>query len=269
MRRAGRANREARVARDAPEHWSPVARWSLRFAIVAALVLAYAVLLHRYEFITSPAAFALLCGGAAIAALALVFGLYGILTTWVRVVRGMRYAIGGVLLSGLLLTGPLYFLGPGLLLPRIHDISTDLDDPPDFTPARASRPDWANDLEHPGGESALADDQRAGYPEVTPLFLEMQTDEAFDIALKVIRESGWRIVAVNEPVRPGSPGQIEAIAYTLVMAFPSDVALRVTAVPGGTMFDMRSVSRYGVTDLGRNAALIVETLRRIEDQENL
>jgi uncharacterized protein (DUF1499 family) len=52
------------------------------------------------------------------------------------------------------------------------------------------------------------------------------------------------------------------------MAFADDVAVRVTAVPGGTMFDIRSASRYGKSDLGANAARIVETLRRIEDLEN-
>lgn len=255
------------MAGEVREHWSALARWSLRISIVAALVLVYAILLHRYEFITSPAAFALLCGAGALAALALALGLYAVYVTWMRVVRGMRYALGGVLLSSAVLGGPLAFVMPGLLLPPIHDISTDLDNPPELTVARANRPAWANALEHPGGESSLADDQRTGYPEVAPLFLQMQTDEAFDLALRVVRQSGWRVVAVQEPARPGAPGQIEAIAHTPVMGFADDVAVRVSAVPGGTMFDIRSVSRYGRSDLGANAARILDTLRRIEDLE--
>ena len=250
------------------EHWSPVARWSLRLAIVSTLVLIYAVFLHRYEFITSPAAFALIAGGCSIAFVALALGIFAMLSTWVRVQRGLRHALSGSILSILILAYPVSLIGPGVLLPAIHDISTDLDNPPDFTAAHAGRPDWANSMEHPGGESALADAQRASYPQVTPLFLEMQTDEAFDLAMKVIQDLGWRVVGVEEPPRPGAPGQVEALAYTKLLAFANDVAIRVTEVPGGTLFDVRSISRYGKSDLGDNANRIIDIIQRIEDLEN-
>jgi len=256
------------LSRDVREHWSPVARWSLRLAIISALILIYAVVLHRYGFITSPAAFALIAGGCTIALMSLALGLFAILTTWVRVQRGLRFALGGSLLSTLVLAYPAMIIGPGLLLPAIHDISTDLDDPPEFAIDAANRPSWANSLEHPGGESALADAQRASYPEVTPLFLEMQTEEAFDLAMQVVADLGWKVTAVEEPVLPGSPGQIEAVAYTPILAFANDVAVRVTAVPNGTMFDVRSVSLYGRSDLGDNADRIVDVIRRIEELES-
>jgi len=256
------------VPREVREHWSPVARWSLRLAIISSLILIYAVLLHRYDFVTSPAAFALIAGGCSIAFMALALGVFAILTTWVRVQRGLRYALGGSLLSLAVLAYPAILIGPGVLLPAINDISTDLDDPPEFAAGVADRPGWANSLEHPGGESGLAEAQRKSYPEVAPLFMEMQTEEAFDVALNVVKELGWRVTAMQQPTLPGEPGQIEAVAYTLVMSFANDVAIRVTAVPGGTMFDVRSVSRYGKSDLGDNATRIVDVIRRIEELEN-
>lgn len=256
------------MGNEVREHWSPVARWSLRLAIVATLILIYAVLLHRYEFITSPAAFALIAGGCSIAFIALAFGIFAMLTTWVRVQRGLRHAIGGAVLSLVILGYPVSLIGPGVLLPAIHDISTDLNDPPEFTAALAGRPDWANTMEHPGNESALADAQRESYPQVTPLFLEMQTDEAFDLAMKVVQDLGWRVVGVEEPASPGALGQVEAIAYTKILAFANDVAIRVTAVPEGTLFDVRSISRYGKSDLGDNANRIIDVIQRIEELEN-
>lgn len=256
------------MSNEVREHWSSVAKWSLRLAIVGALLLVYAVVLHRYGYITSPAAFGLVSGGSSIAFVGLVLGLFGILTTWIKVQRGLRHALGGAVLSALVLAYPTMLIGPGLLLPAIHDISTDLDNPPEFAIAAGVRPKWANSLHHPGRDSRLAELQRKSYPEVAPLFMEMQTDEAFDLALSVVREQGWQVVAMQQPPLPGAPGQVEAVAYSPVMAFANDIALRVIAVPEGTIFDIRSVSRFGKTDLGDNANRIVKLIRTIEDFEN-
>lgn len=256
------------MASEVREKWSGAARWSFRISIIGALATGYAVFLHRYSLIESPAGFALLVVGFSVAFIALCLSAYSILTTWVRVVRGLRYALGGAVISIAVLAWPAYILVPGMFLPAIHDVSTDLDNPPRFTAALFSRPAWANTLDHPGGESEAADAQRQAYPLVEPLLLEMETDEAYALALNTAEQLGWKVSARMEPAEIGAPGQVEAVALTPIMNFADDVVIRVSAAEGGTMFDVRSVSRFGKSDLGRNAYRISKLLTIFENYEN-
>ena len=70
---------------------------------------------------------------------------------------------------------------------------------------------------------------------------------------------GWEIVHSD-----AASGQIEAVVSTLLFGFKDDVAIRLTAVEGGTQVDLRSVSRVGQSDLGANAARIQEFLDAIQ-----
>ena len=250
------------------EKWSGAARWSFRFSIIGALTTGYAVFLHRYGLIESPAAFALLVVGFSIVFVALCLGAYSVLTTWIRVVRGLRFALGGTIISVAVLAWPATILVPGMFLPAIHDISTDLANPPRFTAAMFSRPEWANALDHPGANSTVAEAQRRAFPLVEPLLLEMETDEAYALALKTAEQQGWRVSARLEPREVGDEGRVEAVATTPIMAFADDIVIRVSAAEGGTLFDVRSVSRFGKSDLGRNAARIQKILLSIENFEN-
>jgi len=250
--------------RKARERWSPVARWGLRIALLGALVTLYGVLLRRFDLIDTPAAFALLCGGLSLAFLSLCLGIYAMVETWVRVVRGFRYAAAATALSLLVLGPPGATLVPGLAMPAIHDISTDLDDPPLFTVSLLDRPAWANDLDPPKPGSAAAAAQRQFYPDIVPLVLDMQPEEGFEYAARAARELGWQVVASLEPPLPDAEGVIEAVAHTDIVRFADDVVIRIRPDNGRTRFDIRSVSRFGRSDLGRNAARIREVLDMIE-----
>ena len=68
---------------------------------------------------------------------------------------------------------------------------------------------------------------------------------------------GTRNIAVNK-----STGLVEATATTFWFGFKDDVAVRVTAgASGGSVVDVRSVSRVGQSDLGANAGRIGEILQ--------
>ncbi|MHA1524517.1 MAG: DUF1499 domain-containing protein [Alphaproteobacteria bacterium] len=256
------------MAAEVREKWSSAARWSFRFSIIGGLTTGYSVFLHRYGLIESPAAFALLVVGFSIVFVALCLGAYSILATWIKVVRGLRYALGGTIISCAVLAWPAYILAPGIFLPAIHDISTDLDNPPRFTAAMFSRPPWANSLDHSGADSVAAEAQRQAYPQIEPLLLEMETDEAYALALNTVEQKGWRISARLVPREVGASGVVEAVATTPIMGFADDIVIRVRAAEGGTLFDVRSVSRFGKSDLGRNANRIQQLLSSIENFEN-
>ena len=84
--------------------------------------------------------------------------------------------------------------------------------------------------------------------------LERSVTETFDIVHEAVKRLGWTIV-LNEPPSD-QPGRIEATDRTLLMGYTDDVLIRVTGDDAQAFIDVRSVSRYGVHDLGANAARI-------------
>ena len=53
------------------------------------------------------------------------------------------------------------------------------------------------------------------------------------------------------------------MAYSEIVRFADDVAIRVRPDGEGTRFDVRSVSRFGRSDLGANARRIREVMAMI------
>jgi uncharacterized protein (DUF1499 family) len=132
-----------------------------------------------------------------------------------------------------------------LLQPPIHDISTDLDDPPAFEAIAKIRTKAAYD----GPAAATA--QRRAYPEVQPIVLTVPPAEAFRRAAQASTDMGWALVAEDE-----AAGRIEATATTFLVGYKDDIVIRVRAAEGGSRVDIRSKSRVGEGDFGANAARI-------------
>jgi uncharacterized protein (DUF1499 family) len=141
-------------------------------------------------------------------------------------------------------------------VPPIHDITTDLADPPAFEAILPLRQDAPNPSEY-GGDS-IAAQQREGYPDLGPLTLALPLDAAFRRALEGARDMGWEIVD-SDPAR----GRIEATATTPWFGFEDDVVVRVRPQGGGSRVDVRSVSRVGRSDVGTNARRIREYLEEL------
>ena len=135
------------------------------------------------------------------------------------------------------------------MLPRIHDITTDTDNPPQFVALRAVREKSPNGPEY-GGEK-IARQQKAGYPDIQPFMLGEPPARAFERALAAARSMGWDIAAASP-----EDGRIEATATTRWFRFKDDVVIRVTPAATGSRIDVRSKSRLGRSDLGTNAKRI-------------
>ena len=132
--------------------------------------------------------------------------------------------------------------------PAIHDITTDVSDPPVFTAAEQQRGTGANTLALDSEAIAL---QQQAYPDLQTLLSTMSIDEAFDRALQVAADMGWEIYHQDRNV-----GVIEAVDTTSIMAFKDDIVIRVRSNAQGTLVDLRSVSRVGIGDIGANAKRI-------------
>lgn len=141
-------------------------------------------------------------------------------------------------------------------VPPIHDITTDLENPPTFEAVVPLRADAPNSLDRP---DTLTTQQREGYPDLAPVTLPMAPDQAFDRALAIAQERGWEIVTADK-----SSGRIEATDTTRFFGFKDDVVIRLTPWGSGTRVDMRSVSRVGRSDVGTNARRIEDFLGELE-----
>lgn len=132
-------------------------------------------------------------------------------------------------------------------VPRIHDITTDTDNPPRFVAVVPLR-QGANPLD------VLPDviaQQKKGYPDIAPVLLDATPVQAYERAEKAARALGWEIVAAV----PGE-GRIEATDTSLLFGFKDDIVIRVVAQGSGSRVDARSVSRVGRGDFGVNASRI-------------
>lgn len=133
-------------------------------------------------------------------------------------------------------------------LPSIHDITTDLENPPAFQAILAKRAGAPNRLDRP---PQLALQQREGYPDLAPITLPTPPPATFDRALAVAQAQGWEIVTADK-----STGRIEATETTRWFGFTDDIVIRLTPWGAGTRVDVRSAARAGAGDLGRNASRI-------------
>lgn len=141
-------------------------------------------------------------------------------------------------------------------VPPIHDITTDMEQPPRFVAVLERRRDAPNSTEYEG--PALAALQKAAYPDLAPAELGVAPARAFDAAGRAARALGWEIVASV----PGE-GRLEATDTTPWWGFKDDVVVRVTPSARGSRVDVRSVSRVGQSDLGVNARRIRAFLREL------
>ncbi|MBL0925259.1 MAG: DUF1499 domain-containing protein [Sphingomonadaceae bacterium] len=149
------------------------------------------------------------------------------------------------------------FLIAALSVPAIHDVSTDLADPPTFRTLQLR----ADNLDNvPGADDedmkGMTPRQRwvlvhqKAYGNVRSVRINEPVPSVIAKAERLAKARGWD-VAVALP----EEGRLEATETSAFFRFKDDVVLRVrpTDTGEGSVVDMRSVSRVGVSDLGMNA----------------
>jgi uncharacterized protein (DUF1499 family) len=172
--------------------------------------------------------------------------------------RAIVYAIISLIFTGIVSGTALYWQQQAGSVPPIHDITTDMENPPEFYAMVRLRANAPNPPEYAGSETSQL--QRAFYPNIQPLYLETDLQEVMDLAVMLVVQRGWDIVSVNR-----KDGRIEATEKLPWFGFKDDVILRFTDIEdGGTRVDMRSKSRVGRGDVGVNAKRINRFLRDLE-----
>jgi uncharacterized protein (DUF1499 family) len=169
--------------------------------------------------------------------------------------RPLRWA--GMALGGAFALWMLSFVYTARSVPAIHDISTDLADPPQFR-MLAVREDNLDQI--PGdGDSDMkgmnplqrwAALHGKAYGDIRSVRVAMPVADAVAKAERLAKVRGWEI-AVSDPIE----GRLEATDTSRFFRFKDDVVVRVRPTEDGkeSIVDMRSISRVGVSDLGVNA----------------
>jgi len=168
--------------------------------------------------------------------------------------------VGFLLTLGVTATG-VYWQYKSHGSPPIHDITTDLDSPPEFVAMARLRMDAPNPPEYAGEETARQ--QRQAYPHIQPLTVDLGKQEVIDEIVHLIANRGWDMVSINR-----KDGRVEATEKLPWFGFKDDVVLRIEETDEGTRIDMRSKSRIGRGDLGVNADRIGQFLRDLEGRVN-
>jgi uncharacterized protein (DUF1499 family) len=218
--------------------------------------------LHRLGWMSTGLALPLFAVAVLGALVAFVLGIAALWNIWQTGQSGAAAAGVSATLAAAILAGALVIIVLGAGTPAINDVSTDLIDPPIFDIIASRRPGNANSIAYPG--AAMAEVQRTQYPDIRPLDTRRSAAEAYTSVLAITTKIGWRVVASGAPGERGPIGEIEATDKTLVMGFVDDITIRIKPLgQAGARIDIRSASRYGERDFGRNASRVREFLELV------
>ncbi len=185
-------------------------------------------------------------GGGLLSLIGAVAGIGAVVANLKNKAGLMLTAVAGLLLSigyaGFMISRAVVARG----VPAIHDITTDLANPPAFQ-ALSLRTDNLVGVETVEKWRAI---HAEAYGDLKPLTIAKPVAFVIADVEKLALANGWDIATVD-PVG----GRLEATASVSLIKFQDDIVVRVTptADGAGSVVDIRSVSRIGVSDLGVNA----------------
>ncbi|ASM49254.1 hypothetical protein PESP_a1095 [Pseudoalteromonas espejiana DSM 9414] len=165
-------------------------------------------------------------------------------------------ALMALVFAAIAIAMPLSMMSKAKSVPAIHDISTDLVNPPKFVAIAPLRADASNPVEYAGEE--IATQQRKAYPELKTLSYAQSKTDLLAATEQAITNLGFELVNVN-----AATGIVEATDTTTWFGFKDDVVVRINDEGSQRFVDIRSKSRVGRSDLGKNAERINALINEI------
>ncbi|MGE6246521.1 DUF1499 domain-containing protein [Psychrobacter proteolyticus] len=224
-------------------------------SVIAILLVALAGPFYKFGVVELGTAFAgfkfgLLAGIAALVLLAIQL-------LFKRNTANVGSALASAILAVTAIAVPLSMMNTAKNVPPIHDVSTDLVNPPEFVKIAPLRADAPNPVAYAGAE--VAEQQRTAYPDLQTLTYTQSKSELIEASNQAIENLGWELV--NTDV---DKGIIEATETTAWFGFKDDVIIRVIDNDSERLVDIRSKSRVGQSDLGKNAARIHSFIEELD-----
>lgn len=155
-------------------------------------------------------------------------------------------------------------------VPAIHDVSTNLDDLPQFSrlQVREDNLDSVPDMNNPELAALPPEERwkavhREHYDDLQTLTLPMPPADVIRKAERLARDRGWKIARVDT-----AAGILEATETSAFFRFSDDIVVRARPAPdgAGSLVDMRSISRVGASDVGMNAERVRDFLEDLRGQ---
>jgi uncharacterized protein (DUF1499 family) len=225
-----------------------VAAWVGFFDSLIAVALVLAGLTGAHWGLTAPFfGFQLFAYGLVFGVISLILGLIGLLLTGRPELRG---AHGRAVLAsylGAILTALLVYLMLGVKdYPAINDVTTDVDNPPEFVHAPTLPQIQGHSLAY--DKARYARRQQMGYGALQGLQLPADPDQAFKTVTTLASDMHrWQITYVDPKTHV-----LEGVATTPVFRFQDDFVIQVRPAPNGSLVEMRSRSSDRQFDLGSN-----------------
>ena len=197
------------------------------------------------------------------AALALAMAAIAGLDIWITGRQGTARVVMGTVVALAILAIPAALWITSRDWPDIADVSTDVENPPDFTELASRRPEGSNSAAY--AKDAVAGLQHKSYPDIKTLTVPRPAEETFELvrqALGKLKLRRWR--------KTSPRGRGRRHRHHRTCRYDDDLRLqgrcrdpRRRATRRESHIDVRSASEYGRNDFGRNAARIREILREI------
>jgi uncharacterized protein (DUF1499 family) len=230
-----------------------VSTWLGRLCLLLALL---GPALAHFDLVPPIAGFGTFGIGLLLGLLSLLLGLVALLLgpAGTRGATAAGMAIPGVVIGAVLL------MSGARNVPRINDITTDTETPPQFVRAGSLAENSGRDMAYPG--LSFAEQQKAGYPDLAPLNLAMPADEAFkQVAAAARSMPTWVITREDAEARA-----LEGYDTSALFHFRDDFVIEVRPADNGqSVVQMRSKSRDGKGDVGANAKRIRGFFARLQN----
>ncbi len=235
-----------------------LAPWALRLVLLALQLILAAAVLHRLAAFSTSVAVNLMLIGFAGCLLAALLAIAAMIQVWRLGGPGAGHAATALLIGGLALIAPAYYLPSTLGDASVSDVATDPANPPAFVALVKART--------AAGAAAETTALHLAAPELElePLLVERSATDVFDLASDVVRQFDYNIVAAEAPGFGTEAGTIEATERTMILGLTDDIAIRIVPEGGRTRVDIRSAARYPRLDFGRNGERVRAIARKLQ-----
>jgi len=153
--------------------------------------------------------------------------------------------------------------------PALHDITTNIADPPYFRQLRERSYSTESAVDLLGGrlDPNYASLHHSAFPDLKPLRIAAPPGEVLKLVEVLVERQGWTLADTRL-----ADGYIEASAINPWLQLRTDIAVRVRPNDAGasSLVDIRAVSELGVGDFGISAQLVLglrDTLQNEFSQE--
>lgn len=228
-------------------------------AILAIAMIAAGMTGAHFRLVAPFMGFQLFALGFLLSIIGTLVGLLGIfLTRTPQAQAGRKRAVLATVVCVLIAVPIFLTLISSRKYPPINDITTDFDNPPEFTYAQQLQHEPNRDMKY--NKAKYADRQQQGYGPIGPIKEHLDPTAAFARVREVAKASpNWTITYTDPATKT-----LEVVATSKLWHFNDDVVIQIRPAPDGTsLIEMRSKSRDGIGDFGVNARRIRHFFDRV------